>query len=173
VLLERVVPDPQSPVLSTPILLTEAQARLALGQPDLADVVAGATLQRARKFGERIWEAERWRWRARSPPVPARPVDPRRSRAFRSALRTGRHAADAAMAARCRLGIATNCTEAMSWRWRSNRRHWAAAEFEALELPAWSQRALVARGAAARARQPRNRPSLLSRKFRGIAIILV
>jgi class 3 adenylate cyclase/tetratricopeptide (TPR) repeat protein len=57
-LLDRAIPDPASDILTTPLLITLARARLALGQPDAAEQAVRSALARAVRFGERVWEAE-------------------------------------------------------------------------------------------------------------------
>ena len=146
-LIDRTVPRPDDAVLTTFAVLTVAEVYAAIDRVDSASRMAEASLQRARKHGERIWEAQALHLLGETaasrtaPDLSAAEASQRAARALAEALGMR------PLAARCRLGLAR--VHERRGEPIPAREHLAGAraEFAALAVPYWVARTLEAEGA--------------------------
>jgi class 3 adenylate cyclase/tetratricopeptide (TPR) repeat protein len=141
-LIDRAVPRPDNPLLTTFIVLTVVQAYIAMGRVDEAKRLTDASIERARKLGERIWEAEALALAgdlaALNATVPLSEAVAHYGYALTLAEALGMRP----LAARCRLGIASCLAGCIGATQTLEKLSIAVTEFAALDLPAWKQRAL-------------------------------
>ena len=139
-LIDRAVPRPDDPVLSTTIMLTVAETQWLIQRTDAATRLAEAALQRARRLGEQTWQAEAL-WLVALMAEHGTPPDPAAAQAaYLHALRQAEDLGMRPLAARCRLGLAWLHARGGSADTAMQYAAQAAAEFTALQLPYWIDR---------------------------------
>lgn len=144
-LIDKTVARPDDPVLTTYIALTVARAYLAIGRLDHAARLTDATLGRAQRLGERLWEAEALLLRG------ALAQGAAASAGIHAALQLARQLGLPPLVARCHLALATALGADGDLNGAAQQRALAAAQFTALGMTAWLARSAPHAPAAMRA----------------------
>ena len=138
--IDRTVPKPDSVPLTTFAVLTVAEVYMMVGRVDNAARMAEASLKRARKHGERIWEAQALHLLGE---IAANRSAPDLSAAETSQLAARALAKELGMrplAAHCRLGLAVVHERRGELAQAHQQLSGARAEFATLAVPYWVSR---------------------------------
>lgn len=140
-IIDRTVPRPDEPVLTTFTRLAVAEAYAWIGRHELATRLAQATLERCRERGERIWEAEASYLLGRMAEAPAESDLSAAAAHFALALEGARALRMRPLQGRCLLGLAgLNARRGMTAQ-AAPEADQARTLFEAMGLPYWLARA--------------------------------
>jgi len=140
-LVDKAVPRPDDPVITSYMGLTIVQVYLAIGRVDAAAEVAAAMLHRTRRLGERIWEAEALWLRGEVACARQEPDAAAAEADYRAGLQLAEQLGMRPLAARCRMGLAAAHAAAGQPSAAAEQLALASQAFAALGLPARTLRA--------------------------------